>query len=112
VKRLSLQSGDSVRVFAALGDPVRLSLVTRLCSKGPTTTVVLKQDMQLTRQAVTKHLRLLENAGVVRSQRVGRDRSWQIEKQRLAEVSRLLEKISQQWDLALERLRSIVEDDN
>lgn len=100
----------SAPVFAALGDPVRLAIVSRLCNDGPLPTIALKQASRLTRQAVSKHLRVLEDVGLVQSQRVGRDRLWQIEMRRLVEIRSYLDQISAQWDATLERLRAFVED--
>lgn len=97
-------------VFAALGDPTRLALVSRLCTDGPLPTIRLKQATTVSRQAVTKHLRMLEDTGIVKSERVGRDRLWRIETRRLTEVRRHLDQISAQWDETLERLRKFVED--
>ena len=102
----------AVLVFAALGDAVRLSIVVRLCSDGPLPTIQLKQSTNVSRQAVTKHLRILEDVGLVHSDRVGRDRLWRIEMHRLAEIRKYLDQISEQWDARLERLRTFVEDDN
>jgi DNA-binding transcriptional ArsR family regulator len=99
-------------LFAALGDPVRLAMIARLSQDGPLPTVRLKEGTAVSRQAVTKHLRMLEIAGLVRSQRVGRDRLWQIEARRLAEVRKYLEQISAQWDATLDRLRRFVEDEH
>lgn len=96
--------------FAALGDPLRLGLVTRLSHEGPLSTKCLLGKTSVTRQALTRHLQLLEGAGIVRSQRVGRDRLWQVEPPKLIEVSTFLERISAQWDARLERLRSFVEE--
>lgn len=98
-------------VFAALGDPIRLAMVCRLCADGPLPTIRLKQVASVSRQAVTKHLHLLEHAGIVRSERVGRDRLWRIETGELKEVRRYLDQISAQWDATLERLRHFVEGD-
>ena len=98
-------------IFAALGDPVRLAMIARLCRDGPLPTIRLKQGTPVSRQGVTKHLRMLEDAGLVQSQRVGRDRLWQIETRQLTEVRRFLDQISAQWDLTLERLRRFVEDE-
>jgi len=105
------QLTQTAPVFAALGDPVRLAIVSRLCADGPLPTIRLKQGTRVTRQAVTKHLRVLEDVGLVHSDRVGRDRLWQIEAQQLAELRNYLEQISARWDVTLERLRSYVEDD-
>lgn len=102
---------ESAPVFAALGDPVRLTMVSQLCSQGPLPTVQLKQRTKVSRQAVTKHLQLLEAAGLVLSQRDGRDRLWTINPRQLAEVSKHLDQISAQWDAAVERLRRFVEDE-
>lgn len=98
-------------LFAALGDPVRLAMVTRLCQEGPLPTMRLKDTTAYSRQAVTKHLRLLERAGLVHSQRVGKDRLWRIEQERLAQVRHHLDQISAQWDATLERLRRFVEEE-
>jgi DNA-binding transcriptional ArsR family regulator len=97
-------------MFAALGDSVRLAMVVRLCRDGPLPTVRLKQTTRVSRQAVTKHLRMLEDAGIVQSERAGRDRLWQIEVQRLTEIRNYLDRISTHWDATLERLRRFVED--
>jgi DNA-binding transcriptional ArsR family regulator len=86
-------------------------MVARLCTDGPLPTISLKQGTPVSRQAVTKHLRMLEDAGLVQSQRVGRDRLWQIETRQLTEVRRYLDQISAQWDATVERLRRFVEDE-
>jgi DNA-binding transcriptional ArsR family regulator len=103
------RSPNAATVFAALGDPVRLAIIARLCGDGPLRTIQLKHGTSLSRQAVTKHLRMLEDVGLVRSERVGRDRSWRIEARQLAKTRAYLEQISAQWDARLERLRSFVE---
>jgi len=98
-------------VFAALGDETRLELVARLSADGPLSIVRLTEGAGVSRQAITKHLHSLAEAGLVRSLRRGRERIWQIRKSRLAEAGRALEQISAEWDRALERLRAFVEDD-
>ncbi|MEO8705615.1 MAG: metalloregulator ArsR/SmtB family transcription factor, partial [Kofleriaceae bacterium] len=97
---------DAAPVFAALGDPTRLRIVTRLCVAGPQSITKLTDGGTVTRQAVTKHLEALLEAGLVRSARDGRERIWQIEPRRLVAASRYLEQISKQWDDAIERLRA------
>ncbi len=64
----------------------------------------------MTRQAITKHLRVMEEAGLVRSTRHGRESVWQLEQRRLREARHYLDLISKQWDDALGRLRKFVED--
>jgi len=101
---------DAATIFAALGDPVRLAMLERLCGDGPLATIRLKQGTNLSRQAIAKHLRVLENVGLVRSGRIGRDRSWRIDPHRIAQSRAFLERISAQWDARLERLQALVED--
>lgn len=100
---------NSAVLFAALGDQKRLWLVSRLCLGGPTSITRLAAGARITRQAVTKHLRVMEHAGLVRSSRRGRERVWRLEQQRLEDARRYLNQISAQWDQALERLRVLVE---
>jgi DNA-binding transcriptional ArsR family regulator len=97
-------------IFAALGDPVRLAMVARLSRDGPLATVELSQGISVTRQGLTKHLRVLESAGVVSSGRVGRDRQWRLQPGQLSAVRAFLDEMSAQWDVRLERLRALVEE--
>lgn len=100
---------DSAPLFAALGDASRLRIVARLCEGGPQSIVRLTEGTGMSRQAITKHLRALEGAGLLRSGREGRERIWQLQARRLIEVRRHLEQISSQWDDAIGRLRRLVE---
>lgn len=100
---------DAAAVFAALGDETRLRIVTRLCHDGPQSIVRLTEGSRVTRQAVTKHLRALSAAGLVRGQRVGRETVWELEPARLKDVSGYLDRISAQWDQAIDRLKAFVE---
>ncbi len=104
-----LATPQSASLFAALGDEARLRIVARLCGEGPLSITRLTAGSAITRQAITKHLQAMENAGLVRSARQGRESVWQIEQRRLAEARHYLETISRQWDEALERLRHLVE---
>ena len=100
---------DAAPLFAALGDPTRLHIVARLCETGPQSIVRLTSGTRISRQAVTKHLRALECAGLVHSGRAGRERIWALETRRLHEVNHHLDQISRQWDAALKRLQALVE---
>ena len=109
-KRSARQSlADSAPVFAALGDPTRLGLVARLCASGPMSIARLTEGASVTRQAVTKHLYVLADAGLVRGTRVGRDHLWEIEPARLDDARRWLDHIAGQWDDALGRLKESLE---
>ena len=99
-----------VPILAALGDETRLRLVRKLCKGGPLSIARLADGAGISRQAVTKHLHALHGAGLVRSERQGRERIWRLERKRLDEVRRYLAQISAQWDSALNRLRAAVED--
>jgi len=96
-------------IFAALGDETRLSLLARLCERAPCSISQLAEDSPMTRQAITKHLHVLEGAGLVRSEAVGRKCLFEIEPKPLEEVRNYLERVSQQWDEALARLKTFVE---
>ena len=95
--------------FAALGDRTRLSLLSRL-SRGPACSISqLTHGSHLTRQAITKHLRVLERAKVVRCVRSGRHRLFELEPQPVLDLRDYLDRVSAQWDEALHRLKSLVE---
>jgi DNA-binding transcriptional ArsR family regulator len=100
----------SAPIFAALGDETRLRLVARLCNEGPMSIARLTADARVTRQAVSKHLRVLEDARLVRSNRQGRESIWELNRRRVEEASHYLDLISRQWDDTLERLRQFVEE--
>ena len=99
----------SAPIFAALGDETRLRLVSRLCDDGPMSIARLTAGSHVTRQAITKHLHLMEEAGLLRSRRHGRESVWQLDQQPLEDARHYLELISKQWDAALGRLRKFVE---
>ncbi len=101
---------DSAPLFAALGDVTRLRLVSRLCDHGPASITRLAAGFQVSRQAITKHLRVMEEAGLVSSTRQGRESVWLLSRQRLEDARRYLGQISREWDDALVRLRTFVED--
>jgi DNA-binding transcriptional ArsR family regulator len=96
-------------VFAALGDDTRLRLVAVLCVGGAVSIAQLTATTEVTRQAVTRHLQVLADAGLVRDVKVGRERLWQFDPRQLEEARRSLELIGQQWDQALGRLKMSLE---
>jgi DNA-binding transcriptional ArsR family regulator len=99
---------EAAPLFAALGDATRLTLVSRLCAEGPLSIVRLSEGSEITRQAITKHLHALAEAGLVRDVRQGRERIWELEPRRLAKAQHYLEQISEQWDAAVERLQDFL----
>ena len=96
-------------MFAALGDATRLRLVGRLCVEGPLSIARLSEGAGVTRQAVTKHLHALGDAGLVRHLRRGRERIWELEPKRLEKARRCLDQIADDWDAVIGRLKAFVE---
>ena len=107
----ALKTADAVPVFAALGDATRLGLLGRLSVDGPLSITRLSEGTGVTRQAITRHLYALDDAGLVRNARRGRERVWELNLKRLEEARRYLDQISAQWDDAADRLKSFIEDE-
>jgi DNA-binding transcriptional ArsR family regulator len=107
---VSANSLVNAPLFDALGDPNRLRIIVRLCDSGPSSTSQLTQVIPATRQAASKHLQLMESAGLVTSSRHGRERIWTVQTEPLARASDYLAQLSRRWDAAIDRLRTFVED--
>jgi len=103
-------ASDPAPIFAALGDRTRLSLLSRLSDGRPRSISKLSADARMTRQAVTKHLHVLESAGLVRSIRVGRESRFAYRPEPVLDARSYLDQVSAQWDDALGRLKRFVED--
>lgn len=100
---------DAAPRFAALGDPTRLQLVERLGDGQPRPVTSLARGFRMSRQAVSKHLAVLEAAGLLRREQVGRESRYSIEPDAVAELQAYLDRVARQWDDALARLRAHVE---
>ena len=96
-------------VFFALGDKTRLQLIAVLCAGGGYSIAQLTASTDVTRQAVTRHLQMLAEAGLVKDLKMGRERLWQFEPAALEEARLSLETIGRQWDNALGRLKASIE---
>jgi DNA-binding transcriptional ArsR family regulator len=107
--RLNAELRRSAPVFAALGDETRLLLVSRLAGGESLSIRRLADGAGVTRQAVTKHLHVLEEAGLARSSRLGREQIWELNRRQLEEARRSIELIGRQWDAALLRLKDSLE---
>jgi len=101
---------EAAPLFAALGDATRLQLLMRLSTSGPESMAQMSAKSAVTRQAIAKHLRVLADAGFVAGERRGREQIWRLCPQQLKAVHAQLDRISEQWEDALERLRAFVED--
>lgn len=100
---------DPASIFAALGDRTRLALLGRLGDGSAQSITALSANTPLTRQAITKHLRVLERAGLVRALKEGRESRFALEPQRIEDARGYLDRVAKQWDDALERLKALVE---
>jgi DNA-binding transcriptional ArsR family regulator len=101
-------SAEVAAVFFALGDPTRLAVLRKLGDGGAQSATRLSGDANVTRQAIVKHLRVLEGAGLVRHEKRGREVLYAIERRRLDEARAFLDGIEAGWDRAIDRLRSMV----
>jgi DNA-binding transcriptional ArsR family regulator len=110
MQRTTTRWAKAAPIFAALGDETRLHIVARLCRAGPLSITGITEGARVSRQAITKHLHALDDAGLVTSSRAGREVIWELQTQRLAEARSYLDDISDQWDAAINRLRAFVED--
>jgi DNA-binding transcriptional ArsR family regulator len=108
--RISFRRQPHAVLFAALGDHTRLALIARLSAGRPASISQLTAGSRLTRQAVTKHLRVLERAGIVHSTRAGRESLFALDQEPIDQMQNYLGRVSRQWDQALARLKSFVEE--
>ena len=107
----AVKVNDAVPVFAALADATRLRLIGRLSVEGPLSITKLSEGTGVTRQAITRHLYTLGDAGLVRNDRRGREQVWDLNLKRVEKARRYLDQIAAQWDDAADRLKAFVEDD-
>ena len=106
----AVKVADAESVFTALADPTRLRIVARLSDEGPLSIARLSDGAGVTRQAVTKHLQALGDAGLVRDTRAGRERIFELEPKRLEKARRYLDQVAASWDATIGRLKAFVEE--
>jgi DNA-binding transcriptional ArsR family regulator len=97
-------------IFAALGDETRLSLIARLCQASQQSITQLAEGTKLTRQAVTKHLQVLERVGLVRSVRKGRETLFEFDATPIETMTQYLDLVSSQWEKKLTDLQTFLEE--
>ncbi len=107
----AVDGAQSASIFAALGDPTRLALLDRLSDGEPRSISMLTADTDLTRQAITKHLHVLEGTGLVSSSRSGRESRFVLQLEPVLTALRYLEMVAAHWDEALFRLRKFIEEE-
>lgn len=108
-RKRTAREGAAAPVFAALGDETRLLLVAKLSQGRRYSISQLTEGSRLTRQAITKHLRVLEVAGIVRHVRTGRESRFEFDPAPMQELRAYLNDVSKQWDEGLARLKAFVE---
>ena len=96
-------------IFSALGDGTRLALVSRLGAAGALAATTLAQSAEVSRQAIVKHLQVLQEAGIVAPERRGREVLYVVDTRRVEDARAFLDAISASWDRAIDRLRTMVE---
>jgi len=109
-RRTDKSLAGAALLFAALGDPTRLTLLRQLSDGGPASISLLAEEFSMTRQGVTKHLQVLAAAGIIDGSRQGREQVWTLNPGRLADGKRHLETIAAGWDDALARLKLLAEE--
>ena len=97
-------------IFAALGDETRLSLLDRLSRVSRQSISQLAEGTKLTRQAVTKHLQILERVGLVRSVRKGRETLFEFDATPIETMTQYLDMVSNQWDKKLTDLQTFLDE--
>lgn len=105
-----LTAATAAPVFAALGDGIRLGLLSRLCEGQPLSIAQLTRGTGISRQGVSKHLAALEQGRLVTRERVGRETRFVVRSGTLTAAGRYLDRASQQWDNAIGRLKGLVEE--
>jgi DNA-binding transcriptional ArsR family regulator len=111
VARRLQQASAAAEVFAALGDPTRLALINQLCDGSTRSISQLTEGTNLSRQGITKHLRVLQEAGLVRNEKAGRESLYAYNPRPIHDARNYIDVVSRQWDQSLGRLKTFIEDE-
>ena len=106
---VAMPRAEAAAVFAALGEPTRLGLLGRLADGTPRSIAALARDLPISRQGLTKHLRVLQAAGLASVERDGRQQLYRIDPAGLVTAEAWIATVSSQWDAAIDRLKHHVE---
>jgi DNA-binding transcriptional ArsR family regulator len=96
-------------LWAAVAEPTRRRLLDALLEQGEATTTMLAEGLPITRQAVAKHLLVLNRVGLVAGERHGREVRYAIRPERLDQASEAMARVAAQWDRRLARIKQIAE---
>jgi len=105
----AMPKAEPAAIFAALGEPTRMQLLNRLGNGEPRSIARLADGMPISRQALSKHLRVLESAGLTSVEREGRETLYRIDPAGLLVAEAWIGEVSRQWDAAIDRLKQHVE---
>jgi DNA-binding transcriptional ArsR family regulator len=97
------------RLWSAIGDPTRRRMVDLLLAEGSGTATTLSERLPVTRQAISKHLGVLDRVGLVRATPAGRERRYQVDERQLARAAAQLADVGSAWDARLQRIKRIAE---
>ena len=97
------------RLWGAIGDPSRRRIIDLLLERGTSTASGLSRQLPITRQAIAKHLLVLERVGLVRSSPIGREVRYRMESEQFERAVRQLADVGREWDQRLGRIRDIAE---
>lgn len=103
------EASEADEVFAALADPTRRQLLDVLAGHGEASATILAADLPVSRQAVVKHLAVLDRAGLVRGSRRGREVRYALRPERLDAAARRLAGIAAEWDARLAAIKRLAE---
>ncbi|MFB7247371.1 transcriptional regulator [Streptomyces populi] len=104
-----MSTGIDDDLWSAIGDPTRRRMIDLLLAEGQGTATTLSARLPVTRQAVTKHLTVLDRAGLVRSTPAGRERRYHVDEAQLARAVAQLQSVGTLWDARLQRVKSLAE---
>ena len=97
-------------LWQAVADPTRLKLLDLLVTRGQATATMLTADMPVTRQAISKHLLVLQRVGLVEAHKEGREVRYRVPMRRLAEATNALSEVARRWDHRLRAIKALAED--
>jgi DNA-binding transcriptional ArsR family regulator len=105
------EASEADDVFVALADPTRRRLLDVLAARGEASATLLAVELPVSRQAVVKHLAVLDRAGLVRGSRRGREVRYSVRPERLDATARWLSGLAAEWDARLTAIKRLAEAD-
>ncbi|MFG2275805.1 ArsR/SmtB family transcription factor [Streptomyces chartreusis] len=104
-----MSTTEDDELWSAIGDPTRRTLIDLLLASGTGTATSLSAELPLTRQAVSKHLTVLDRVGLIHAEPAGRERHYRIDQAQLARAAAQLATVGSAWDARLHRIKTIAE---